>query len=113
MQKRRARVTKAVTVPEGKGGKKPPAGSLKFPLVLFPPKAVSSGPTVVRKKPPFVPPTNPPEFTVEQAVHLLAKRVVRAAWSKCEGFPNPDAISEERINLLERVQKAVDRLLGD
>ena len=104
-------------------------GKLKHPL--FPPGArkgvgnptdgppnlsttATSDASTVTKPPPFVPPTNPPEFAVEQALHTLARKIVRAAWvvNRTPGAPGPDLVASARDGVLLQLHRAVNQLLG-
>jgi hypothetical protein len=73
---------------------------------------VSDGPTV-NPPPPFVPPTNPPEFAVEQAVQLLARAAVRGGWEDA-GRKAPTRFDTEVVvqRLAKRVREAAARLAG-
>jgi hypothetical protein len=84
----------------GKTERKPPA----------PPPPVEE-PSVLKMErpvPPFVPPTNPPEFAVEQAVQLLGRWVMRQAW-EASGRSEP-LVTQKEIHLdtlVTRLRRAV------
>jgi hypothetical protein len=126
--KKRSKVTKVVEPPPAKpGGAVKVRGKLNHPLLpsgkrpaaeFQPPpppvkEFVPSVPMLKAEPPKFVPPTDPPEFAVEQAVQLLARRIVRDEW-QAAGRRQPQqlelGLAASRMN--DRVFAAARRLAG-
>jgi hypothetical protein len=62
----------------------------------------------------FVPPTNPPDFAVEQAALVLARRIVRAAWARNRDSETVTeaSLSWGRAEVQMIIDRAVKRLVG-